>query len=101
MHVDFGIVVALKIELDAVRNALDKWTDILIPGAPPFLRGTLAGFRVAVTMCSDLGSVCSSLAALAAVLSRSCTSCRDGLSAFVPPGIQPGGGLAPPDDAHP
>ncbi len=63
MQTDFGIVVALQKELDAVKEALHESEELSIPGTLPFLRGTLAGFTVVVRRCSQQGSVCSALAA--------------------------------------
>ena len=40
MQTDFGIVVALQKELDAVKEALHESEELSIPGTLPFLRGT-------------------------------------------------------------
>jgi len=67
MAPDFGIVVTLPFEFDAVKELLETYevrhARINQNLTSPFLQGTIADFQVVVAQCAQRGSICSALAA--------------------------------------
>jgi nucleoside phosphorylase len=60
---DFGVIVALRLEEEAVKTILVEAEKIRWPGSPSYMKGTIEGHTVVLARCSEPGNVSSAIAA--------------------------------------